>query len=239
MVGDDNLFNLDAIVEYEMNDLESKAFKLCLNWIHYSRKIFPNYQHGRISHGDPRKSLTFKLCYKMVRESQGIIEEKEYPLYVRAQLEVLLHISKTSKVHPLVNANCLTGEKAWKRWRLWKVRYDSALAKPTESSKQSLPGVEKAIAGLENTKEFIVRNLGAEPTLEKYQECYINKNLLRWINLNKISPYYVALSPYISKIITPEDLNKINFHIDVYKPCCTEIVVEKFKQLFNYEKLDV
>lgn len=221
-----------------MNDLEAKAFKLCLHWMHYSRKIFPNYQHARVKHGDPRKSLTFKLCYKMVRENQGIIEEKDYPLYVRAQLEVLLHISKNGSYHPIVDPNCLSGEKAWKRWKLWKSKYEMAVANRTETIKATQPGVEKAIIGLENTKEFIVRSLGPEPTLEKYQECYINKNLLRWINLNKISPYYVALSPYISKIVTQEDLNKINFHIDVYKPCCTELVIEKFKQFFPYEKLN-
>ena len=230
------MFNLDAIVDYGMNDLEAKAYKLCLNWTHCSRKLFPNYNHQRPKHGDPRKSLTFKLCYKMVRETQGIIEEKDYPLFVRAQLEVLLYISKNNNYHPVISANCLVGEKAWKRWKLWKNKYDIAISKPTESNQISKPGVEKAILGLENTKEFITRTLGLNPNIEKYKEAYINKNLIRWLNLNKISPYYAAISPFIAQILTQEDLVKINFNPDVYKNCINEQVMQKFEQLFPNEK---
>ena len=233
---DDDLSNLDAIVEYNMNELEAKAFKLCLSWIQYSRKLFPNYQHPRIKHGDPRKSLTFKLCYKMVRESQGVIAEKDYPLYVRAQLEVLLHISKTQSYHPIIDASCLSGEKAWKRWKLWKQRYDAAIAKPTDNLKASLPGVEKAIAGLENTKEFITRSLGPEPDIEKYKQCLINKNLIRWINFGKISPYYLAISPFIAQVMSKDDFNKINFNPEIYKTCITDQVIKRFKELFPNEK---
>lgn len=56
---------LEAILDYEMDELEGKAYKLCLIWLDRSRKVFPEYQHMGMKRGDPRKSLIFKVCYKL------------------------------------------------------------------------------------------------------------------------------------------------------------------------------
>jgi hypothetical protein len=74
-----------------MTELESRAYKLTLLWLDLEPKSVSwntNMQKWRAK-GDPRKSLIFKQCYKLVRETQGILEERDYPLYVRAQLEIL------------------------------------------------------------------------------------------------------------------------------------------------------
>lgn len=226
---------LEAIIDYEMDELESKAYKLCLIWLDKSRKIFPEYKHTIMKQGDPRKSLIFKICYKLARETQGVLEEIEYPLYIRAQLDVLRHINNTGKGNPLIDANCLVGDKAWKRWKLWKRKYDSVIAKPSEISQSIGPGVIKAIDGLQRTKEFFAKTFGASPSLEKYREAYINNNIFRWFNFGKISPYYIAMSPHIAAIMQPEDYKRMSFDINLYKPCITDEVVRKFKEMFPHE----
>jgi hypothetical protein len=231
---EDRDVRLDAILDYDMDELEARAYKLCLIWLDRSRKVFPDYQHSTMKRGDPRKALIFKVCYKLVRETQGVLEEKDYGLYVRAQLDVLRHINM-GKTHPLIDANCLVGEKAWKRWKLWKRKYDSLTQKPSEVPQVTAPGTAKAIAGLEDTKEFLAKTFGASPSLDKYKEAVLNRNLFRWINFGKISPYYLALSPYIAQVMGPDDLKKLNFDIGVYKPCLTDEIAAKFKEMFPHE----
>lgn len=226
---------LEAIVDYEMDELEGKAYKLCLIWLDRSRKVFPDYQHTGMKKGDPRRSLIFKICYKLARETQGILEEKDYSLYVRAQLDVLRHIN-CGKLQPLIDPNCLVGEKAWKRWKLWKRKYDALTQKPCEVPQATAPGTAKAIDGLERTKEFLTKALGANPGIDKYREAYTNRNLFRWINFGKISPYYMALSPHLNAVMSQDDLKKLNFDVGVYKPCLTQEVLVKFKELFPHEQ---
>jgi len=234
LFSESNDVRLEAIIDYEMDELEGKAYKLCLLWLDRSRKVFPEYQHTTMKKGDPRKSLIFKVCYKLVRETQGVLEEKDYPLYIRAQLDVLRHII-TGKGHPLIDANCLVGDKAWKRWKLWKRKYDSISAKPSEVSQPVGPGVIKALEGLERTKEFFAKTFGASPNLEKYRESHINNNLFRWVNFGKISPYYIAMSPHIAAVMKPEDYKRMNFDPDLYKPCITDEVVRRFREMFPHE----
>jgi hypothetical protein len=224
-----------TITQYKMDEIESRAYKVSLIWINRSRKIFPNYQHQRLKNGDPRKSLLFKICYKLIRETQGgILDEENYSLYVQAQLEVLKHIERNGG-KPMIDANCLVGDKAWKRWKLWKNKYDKISLKPSEAPKDINIGEKRALEGLEKTKEFIFKSLGAEPTIEKYKEIYTNNNLFRWINFGKISPYYIAISPYIAKVLQPEDFKKINIDLSLYKEYITDNVMQKFRTMFNYE----
>ena len=230
---DDYMWLLDAVEKYNMDDLEAKACNLSAMWLEQSRRTFPDYRHSTMKKGDPRKSLIFKIAYKLARETQGILENNEYSLYIRAQLEVLKYIN-SGKDHPLIDPNCLVGERAWKRWKLWKKRYDSVKNKPAESVANGI-GFQKAIDGIEKTKEFIAKIFGSEHTLNKMQECYINNNIFRWINLGKISPYYLAISSFVKKIFTEDDYKKINFELDVYMSCINDNVREKFKELFPYE----
>lgn len=227
---------LDAIIEYNMDGMEAKAYKLYLYWLEKSRKIFPDYVHAKVRRGDPRKSLAFKNCYKVVRETCGdppILEEKDYPLYVHAQLDILRHIAEQGN-HPLIDSNCLIGEKAWKRWKLWKKKYD-ALTKVIANDPNVTATEAKAIDALQRTKEFIVKSYGDNPSYEKFQEAIINKNFFRWVNFGKISAYYLALSPYAAKALSDDDLKKLHFDPALYKPCLTPKVHAKFEELFGYE----
>jgi hypothetical protein len=226
----------DAIVDYQMNELETRAYTLSLIWHERARKMFPNYSHQKIKKsGDPRTGLIFKICYKLVRETQGLLEETDYTLYVRAQLDVLRHVNE-GKRDPLISPNCLVGDKAWKRWKLWKRKFDEAMAKPMENNQSTPAGVLKALHGLEQTREFLFKNLGPNPSYEKFQEAVLTKNLFKWINFGKISPYYIAISPFMKEILKTEDLKKINFDPKLYEPCITKEVRDKFKIMFPQEK---
>lgn len=228
---------LDAIAEYGMDQLETAAYKLCILWVDKSRKFFPDYDHVKLKRGDPRKSLMFKVCYKLVRETQGILMEEDYPLYVRAQLDILKNIN-TGNDLPLIVPQCLVGEKAWKRWKLWKKKYDSVVEQKGFNIKVTVSS-QKVVDALEKTQEFIFKTLGPNPTIEKYKEAIINKNLFRWINVGKISPYYLALSPYIKQLISEEDMKKLNFDVQVYRPCITNEITALFKEKFRYEFNDI
>ena len=135
----------------------------------------------------------------------------------------------------MIDANCLVGDKAWKRWKLWKRKYDAATAKPTEISQAVGPGVVKALDGLEKTKEFLAKTFGAAPGIDKYREAYLNNNLFRWANFGKISPYYLVISPHIAAVMTPEDLKRLNFDPALYKSCITDEVMQRFKEMFPHE----
>lgn len=234
---DKELLAEETIERYGMSDLEAVAVRLVVVWIEKSRKAFPDYRHATLNRGDPRKSLMFKICYKLVRETQGVLEESEYSLYVRAQLDVLKHICK-NQGNPLIDPNCLVGDKAWKRWKLWKRRYDMVSVDAGSDGRAYEHGALKALDGLEKTKEFLVKNFGPELEEVKYRQAVLNKNIYRWMNIGKISPYYVAISPIISRTVPKDELDGMNFHPDVYRPCVNAAVVKRFNELFPGEKLD-
>lgn len=221
------------IEKYNMNKLESLAYKVSLIWLEKSKKIFPNYNHLKLRKGDPRKSLIFKVCYKFVRETQGFVLEDDYPLYVQAQLDILRHINIGNE-HPLIDVGCLVGDKAWKRWKLWKKKYDTASQIKSKSPQIKVQN-SKIYEALKRTKEFIKQSIGDKPNIEQYKSFESNQQLYRWINFGKISPYYLVLSPYIEKIINKEKIKKLNFDLNIYKTGIDDNVKIFFKGLFGYE----
>jgi hypothetical protein len=224
---------LDAIVTYEMDEMEAKAYKLMLLWHQLSHKYFPDVNRGNSYKGDPRKSMAFKICYKLVRETFTYLEEKDYPLYVRAQLEVLKHISTQQNTNVLIDPNCLVGNQAWKRWLLWKNRYEKKLKKPEQNQQKSQIGETKAIQGLRTTKDFMVKNFGIN---YKAQHLEVRKkDIINWINFGKISPYYIVLSPVMKELLSPSDLEKINFDSKFYEECITTAVRAVYNATFKEE----
>lgn len=223
----DKDMRLDAIVDYNMDTGEARAYKLLLLWLDRSRKMFPDYKHAKMTQGDPRKSQIFKYCFKLQRETQGILEEADYPLYVRAQLEILKNITR-GNTHSLIDPNCLVGDKAWVRWKLWKRKYDER-SKVIEDKVPMPANQVKVVEALNRTKEFLVKVFGVI-TLEKFQESIQNKNFGRWLTLGKISPYYLVLSPIITQIF-PEGIK--NMDLGIYREGITPEIKEYFVKIFG------
>jgi len=219
---------LDVAEYYGMDADQAKAFQLCHIWLETSRKVFPDYKHYRMpKKGDPRKSMLWKLCYKLVRETKGLIEDQDYQLYIRAQLDILKAITD-GKEHPLVDPQILVGNKAWVRWRIWKKKYD---AKVKVLANESAPAVSKIKEAMERTKAFLFKHFRGQPTLQMMQEAAGNKNLLRWASDKRLSAYYLANSEYISKIF-PNGMG-INVDFDVYR---TPEAAAIYGEVFGYEK---
>lgn len=218
------------ISKFNFNDDEIESFKIVQIWIELSKKYFPNYNHTKLKKGDPRKSIIFKNCYKLYREIKGIIPSEEFILYVKAQIEILKIQSRNNSL-VLIDSNCLTGDKAWKRWKLWKKKYDSKMKVPLITSAN--PGYSKAKEGIKKTKIFIQSKFGHNPSLFDYELC--KNDIIYWINLGSISPYYIVVSPYMSKILEEKDISSLNFDPLFYKECINKDVIDLFKSLFGYE----
>jgi hypothetical protein len=231
---EDEPVDFDAAVYFGLDELEGKAYRILTCWLDRSRKMFPKYAKARMKKGDPRKSTLFKYAYKLARETQGILDEEDYDLYVRAQLEILRIIGKHQENSPVVDINCLCGEKAWKRWKLWKSKYENK-KKIIEGDAPIAPK-EKVCFCLERTKEWLIRTFSGLPTYEEFQEAITNKNLFRWINQGRVSPYYLAVSPYIARAF-PEGLKKeaVDLDIEIYRSSITPEVRAFFDELFPNE----
>ncbi len=212
-------------LDIPMDEIQTKAYQLCFVWLETTRKVFPNYKHYRMSKkGDPRKSLLFKYCYKLVKET--LISDEEFPLYIMAQLQILKAITNGVE-HPLISPQCLVGDKAWRRWCLWKKRYD---AKSKALDISTSPTSLKVKEALEAAKAFLFKHFQGQPTFQQFQEAADNKNLLRWAADKRLSPYYLANSIWISKIFDYKLLPNID--LELYK---NPEIAEIYGKTFNYE----
>ena len=131
--------------KYKISDEGEKlAIKFLYHWIENRIKIFPNTIHSKFDREkDPRKGSAFKYCYKLQRETKGLLKEEDYELYVKAQLHMLKYFAiKYNNQAIIIEPQCLVGEKAWKRWKFYKFKYDSLknspLDKPEKLSKIDL-----------------------------------------------------------------------------------------------------
>ena len=191
-------YNLDPIFEFNMNSEEIMAYKLGLLWMAISHKLFPDYKHasGFPKKGDPRKSSLFKYCYKLMRETKGLIDVKDYKLYIAAQLHMLKAI-EIGNTHPLIGPWCLVGEKAWVRWKMWKRKYDNiGKSKTLEEVGLEKARFEEVKRELDKTKKFIDNKFG--PLTEETFQLKA-KEIERNISLGTISGFYAALSPWVTK----------------------------------------
>ena len=114
---------LELITEYKMDKAEAKAWKVSILYLQLAQKYFPDYKHYTVGKKDPRKSILFRHCYKLVRERDEQLEDHEYRLYIAAQMQIMKNIDFGTGGQALVNPNCLVGTKAWNRWLLWKKKF--------------------------------------------------------------------------------------------------------------------
>ena len=83
-----------------------------------------------------------------------VIPDKEYKLYILAQLHVL-RLQNDGKVHALIDPFILVGDKAWKRWKLWRKYYIKQLEKPrTEEELEIQEKKSRVLINLDRTKKF-------------------------------------------------------------------------------------
>lgn len=221
------IFNI--IKKYNIEDKqEIRALALYFYWIYNIRKIFPEMRHGKFNENkDPRGLTIFRYCYKLQREST--LEEKNYENYIRAQLIILRYLSKKYNRELVVDANCICGEKAWKRWKL----YQSKLIKTKNDSINnyvSFPNIHKLEKELENTRDFLKDKINIdEENLKKNIE-----NIIIWFNLRKINPYFIVFNKTINDIYDYEQIRK-NFKIDplLYLERTNDMIKDLYFKIFK------
>jgi hypothetical protein len=228
---------LEAIIQYNMNELESKAFKLCLLWEKITNVELPNYHKNRLPKGDPRKSLLFKYCYKLAKETNGLFPDEQYKFYIAAQIQTLKSISDGT-VHALIEPGCLCGEKAWVRWKIWKSKFEKQAIKTTSAGDSSNIATADStiIADLNRTKNFFNTNFGENYKIDQIKTVIENKEIIKWAAFSKVSPFYLILSPLIKKAFSDVE-DAFSIDIEFYKKSITPEIEEFFYRLFENEKL--
>ncbi len=231
---------LESILNYEMTSREAKAYKICCIYYETLYKVFPNSRHYRRQRkGDPRKSTLFKYCIKLLRETEQIIDDRDYVNYVRAQMEIIKAVTAAYQHDANVGPSCLVGKKAWNRWLVWKKKYEARLEKVDVINELTADPntVHKVKVHLRATKSFLTKKLGSL-TKENLKSAVEGRSLLRWVAIQDITPYYVLLSPILNEWLNQRKLDASDiFHIDFdfYRPVVTKEVQSFFKEEFSYE----
>src|SRR5581483_9123929 len=203
-------YNLDPIFEFNMNSEETTAYKLGLLWMAFSDKIFPNCKQFTSfpKKGDPRKSTLFKYCYKLMKETKGLIAVKDYKLYIAAQLHMLKAV-EIDNAHPFISPQCLVGKKAWWRWKTWKQKYDNiGKSKTLEDVGLNKAQFEEVKKELDKTNKFIANKYGILNEDLFKLKC---KDIERNIKLGVISGFYAAISAWVAKYCNLGDMDLTYF----------------------------
>lgn len=221
---------LEPIIKYKMNPLEAKAYKIALIWEEECEREITKEQYARLAkNSDPRKSSLFKYCYKLAREISGLIKDNEIPLYIRAQIQVLKSI-REGDIHALIEPHCIVGDKAWKRWKIWKWKYNKSINKPSVSESARIRTPEsKILSELLATKNFLA-SLG-DIDLNEMKE-----DIPRWCKTGDLSCFYLVMSPRIKKIFG--DISKLEFDHNYYRACITPYIEDFFTRTFSQEFQD-
>jgi hypothetical protein len=76
----------DAIFQWNMSPLEATP----TSWRSFGKNKSPNYFPKQKTaklplRSDPRKSTLFKYCWKLARETRGLLKVEEYQLYISSK----------------------------------------------------------------------------------------------------------------------------------------------------------
>ena len=146
--------NYDAIFQWDMSPAEAEVYKLALVYEEEFLNTFKDHMDGLVrrknslpKRGDPRKSNLFRHCWKLRRETKGLLEPHQYRLYIRANQTILLMNhkkgDKKGKVH--VEPNAICGEKAWIRWKVYERWYNTKAAIINPKDERSWYGLGVAL----------------------------------------------------------------------------------------------
>jgi len=222
---------LDAILQYGMNDIEAKAYKICIFWEDILNHECPGYRTERLSKGDPRKSFLFRCARKLINETQGLLPEDMYKYYVYAQITSLKNYSD-GKIHALIEPPCLFGNTAWIRWKIWKAKFDKMKMKEEHLGTTNLifQNEKQVISELQKTKEFLETKITID--VESIEKSINDKSIQKWASFNKISPYFLIISKTIkNKIIDME--NYFGFEPSLYRKSITTDIIEEYEKIFG------
>jgi len=239
---DKTLKALERLVKYNITDpMESKAYKIALIWEDTIREEMPRVQHTKLSKtGDPRKCTLFKYCYKLAKETNGLIDDFHYKWYILAQIHVLKGICDSKGVHARIDCNSITGDKAWKRWQVWESKFKKKIVQPYNVEDLDIKAKKsKVLEDLDRTRRFIFSQFEVYPTIDQIQKLMVDHTLVRWVSLGRLSPFYALLSPLLKKCLDGRSMEDVfHFDLSVYRKSLTLEIEELFKEKFPEEFKD-
>lgn len=221
-------YRLDLAIHYKMTPVETKAYYLMLAWCDLSREYFPDYKHSKVAKGDPRKTLLFRYCHTMFRDTREKLAEHDWLLYIKAQLAIFKKVvEQEGDATPRIEPNILVGPKAWNRWLYYKKKYDQ---KQKFIDTTSLVSEEQIKHTLKKSHAFLRKQFPVL-TEQRFQEAMESDKLLRWIVLGQISQYYALVCPFIKQILPKEELaKKLNYDLDVYSDVINSNIITWFER---------
>ena len=230
---------LEAILDHNMTPMEARAYKIMCLYNDIGRRKFPEQFRFKKPKGDPRKKLLFKYCYKLLRETNHKLDDKEYFFYIHAQMDVIKMASEKHDHIPTILPTCLVGEGAWKRWLMWKSIFDQRKkqAENAEAVGIDFNNVETVKRALSNDYETMQKRL-KELSYESVTKATDNRAVARWIATKLISPYYAILSPILNDWLKKRNLTLDSvFHVDfaLFRPGITKETKEYFNGIFQHE----
>lgn len=237
---------LESILNHKMDVQEAKAHKLACMFIAATRKMFPNIRDFAKGYekGDPRKKFLFKVCHKLLRETAYKIDEKDYHLYIKSQLDIISVNTKRSGKDPYISPSCLVGPKAWNRWSIWKKLYDRKIAQRAESAEEAKVDpheFDRIKSILEDDYKF----LNSKKVMESDDAIQIyvnNRSMIRWVATKQLSPYYALLSTKLNDWLEDHKLtldSMIYIDFDFYRPSLSDQVKDYYYAKFPYERRTV
>jgi hypothetical protein len=196
-------YNPEISLSFKYTSEEDSAYRLCCEWIKLSRKIFPDYRHGRLPQiKSLKKSTMFKVMMKLIREKK-LKDLEEYQRYIKAQLLILKKYSMSGAV--LVEPTILAGEAADKRWFFWQ----KLIAQANKITRQQYSMLDSDMEyDLNVSSVEISKILEEQFNLERFLENY--SKIKTAVILRRIKPIYIHLSEWVKKL--PDDLRN-----DLYK----------------------
>lgn len=227
----------DAIFEWGMTPIEVEAYKLACLYEQEFLKLYKGsddldgqgYRRNTLpKRGDPRKSNLYRYCWKLRRETRGLLTPEQYQTYVVANLTIL----QMNNAH--VEPNAICGDKAWVRWKLWdrwmreKLAEKSAVVTPIKGANP------KILKDIDKTKKFLFEKCEGKPTYEKIKGFLDSGFFKMWVASGKVSPYYVIMSSYTKEHI--QDLSQTcSFDPRLLQEKATKEVRAYFKEEFAHE----
>lgn len=221
--------DLEIILKYKMTDMEKKAYKIALLWEEECRKEIPKENYSKLKrNADPRKSVLFKYCYKLAKEMKGILNDEDFVLYIRSQIQILKSIRENS-IHAMIEPHCLVGDKAWRRWKLWKYKFSKIINKISTSDDIQIKAKDSKVISELNSDFELLKKL----EINSIQDMESNKiKIKRNLYSGELSFYYAVLSPWFKKVFSNQD---VDFDRIYFQSCINPKIEKFFKEKFINE----
>jgi hypothetical protein len=119
---------------------------------------------------------------------------------------------------------------------MWRKHHEREILKPQSSDQAGVLASESSIImRLTLTRKFLHEQFKGHPTVPQYQRLVSDLTLIRWLTLEKMSPYYGILSPLLKKALGSNVEEAFMFDFEVYRKSLTPSIQEQFEIIFPEE----